>query len=316
MKQIPLFLLSLPRSGSTLVQRVLASHEEISTAPEPWILLPQLYAMREGGAYAEYGQVPSSRAIREFADGLPGGREAYLEELRSFALGLYRRASDGRGRYFLDKTPRYHFIAEELHALFPDARFIYLWRNPLAIVASISETWGEGRWTVDRWHTDLFDGLINLTDAFEAHADRVCSVRYEDLVTDPANAWPPLFDYLGLDFDPGFLTSFTGVPLEARMGDATGKKRYGALSTESLERWKRTLDGPVRKRWCRNYLATIGERRLALMGYDQGELLRSLDETAHGQGHIASDLARATYARADRAGRGSAARLLWWKRKE
>lgn len=316
MTQIPLFLMSLPRSGSTLVQRVLAAHEEISTASEPWILLPQLYAMREEGAYAEYGQVPSSRAIREFADGLPGGREAYLEELRNFALRLYRRASDGRGRYFLDKTPRYHFIAEDLHGLFPNGRFIYLWRNPLAIVASISETWGEGRWTVDRWHADLFDGLVNLTDALEAHADTAYSVRYEDLVSDPANAWPPLFDYLGLNFEPGLLTSFTGVALEARMGDPTGTKRYDALSTQPLEKWKRTLAGPVRKRWCRHYLETMGERRLALMGYDLGELLRSLDETAHGQMHVASDLARATYARADRAGRRSAARLLWRKRED
>ena len=99
------------------------------------------------------------------------------------------------------------------------------------------------------------------------------------------------------------------------MGDPTGTKRYDALSTQPLEKWKRTLTGPVRKRWCRHYLETIGERRLALMGYDLGELLRSLDETANGQGHVASDLARTTYARADRAGRRAGARLLWRKRK-
>lgn len=314
MTQSPLFLMSLPRSGSTLVQRVLAAHEEVSTAPEPWILLPQLYSMRETGAYTDYGQVPSSRAIREFAERLPGGRAAYEEELRNFALGLYRRASGGKGRYFLDKTPRYHFIAEDLHGLFPDARFIYLWRNPLAIVASISETWGGGRWTVDRWHTDLFDGLVNLTAAFEAHADTVISVRYEDLVSDPANAWPPLFDYLGLEFEPGLLTSFTRVEQEARMGDPTGTRDYQGLSTQPLEKWRRTLAGPVRRRWCRRYLEALGESRLALMGYDLGELLRSLDETAHGRGHVASDLARTTYARADRAGRRAAARLLWRKR--
>src|SRR5919107_2181016 len=40
----PLFLLSLPRSGSTLAQRILAAHGGIATTSEPWILLPYLYA--------------------------------------------------------------------------------------------------------------------------------------------------------------------------------------------------------------------------------------------------------------------------------
>jgi hypothetical protein len=40
----PLFLLSLPRSGSTLAQRILAAHAGIATTSEPWILLPYLYA--------------------------------------------------------------------------------------------------------------------------------------------------------------------------------------------------------------------------------------------------------------------------------
>jgi hypothetical protein len=39
----PLFLLSLPRSGSTLAQRILAAHGGIATTSEPWILLPYLY---------------------------------------------------------------------------------------------------------------------------------------------------------------------------------------------------------------------------------------------------------------------------------
>lgn len=42
----PLFLLSLPRSGSTLAQRFLAAHDAIARASEPWILLPYLYTLR------------------------------------------------------------------------------------------------------------------------------------------------------------------------------------------------------------------------------------------------------------------------------
>jgi sulfotransferase family protein len=307
----PIFLLSLPRSGSTLVQRVLASHEEVATTPEPWVLLPQVYAMRERGAYAEYVQVSAARAIREFAQGLPGGAADYDDELRAFVLRLYARAAPSAPTYFLDKTPRYHLIVEELFRLFPDARFIFLWRNPLAVAASIVETWAGGRWAVDRWRVDLFDGIENITTGFETHVDRAIAVRFEDLVSDPSTSWSPIFDHLGLAFDPALLSAFAKTRLEARMGDPTGADSYGELSTEPLDKWKRTLSGPVRKRWARTYLEWIGDHRLSLMGYDLATLRGELDAIPSGGRHVGSDVARGSYWRLDRVGREQAARLLW-----
>ncbi len=310
----PIFLLSLPRSGSTLVQRVLGAHEEVSTAPEPWVLLPQVYAMRERGMYAEYGQVPSARAIREFVERLPGGPDDYTAELRSFIVALYARASEGRGTYFLDKTPRYHFIAEDLYRIFPDAGFVFLWRNPLGVVASIVETWAGGRWNVERWRSDLFEGVANIVAGYEAHADRSFAVGYEQLVSDPLQAWPPLFDYLELSFDPSLLSSFSAVRLKARMGDPTGSQEYDTLSTDPVDKWKRTLGTPVRRRWCRSYLQWIGEHRLGVMGYNLGGLLAELDSVPRTPGKLGSDLARGAYGWGNRVGRRTAARILWRKR--
>ncbi|MBT8101022.1 MAG: sulfotransferase, partial [Gammaproteobacteria bacterium] len=50
----PVFLLSLPRSGSTLLQRMLMTHPAISSVPEPWLLLPIFYPRRTSGHSAEY----------------------------------------------------------------------------------------------------------------------------------------------------------------------------------------------------------------------------------------------------------------------
>jgi hypothetical protein len=308
--QVPIFLLSLPRSGSTLVQRVLASHDEISTTPEPWLLLPQVYAMRERGAYAEYGQIPASRAIREFAERLPNGEEDYRDELRRFILALYARASGGSGAYFLDKTPRYHLVLEDLFRIFPDARYVFLWRNPLAVVASIVETWAQGTWKLERWRTDLFDGLANMVDAFERHAELSCSVRYEQLITDPLRAWPLIFEHLGLRFEPSILDRFATVDLKARMGDRTGSRRYDALSMEPLTRWPSTIVNPIRKRWCHSYLEWIGERRLSIMGYDISQLERELDAIPTGVSLLGSDLVRGSYWRAQTIRREAALRLL------
>ena len=52
--QAPIFVFSLPRSGSTLLQRVLMSHNDISSVAEPWILLPQIYSLKKEGTLSEY----------------------------------------------------------------------------------------------------------------------------------------------------------------------------------------------------------------------------------------------------------------------
>jgi sulfotransferase family protein len=310
MSQRPIFLLSLPRSGSTLLQRVLTAHDEISTAPEPWLLLPQLYALRERGATAEYGHVPASRAIREFANALPNGHADYQDELRAFVLRLYEKASGGEGAYFLDKTPRYYFIADELFGLFPDAKFIFLWRNPLAVVASISETWGRGRWNLERWRHDLFEGIPALVAARQAHPGASIELRYEDLISDPHEALRPVFDYLEIPYATDLVTSFTTVRLEARMGDRRGPEQYGALSTDPLDKWKGVVSTVVRKRWCRRYLEHVGGERLAVMGYDLPTLVAELDSTSTGLRHLGSDLFWSPASRVARVRREAVARML------
>ena len=308
----PIFLLSLPRSGSTLTQRVLASHPAVATAPEPWILLPLLYAVRERGAFAEYGHGAAARAIKSFMSRVPGGTKAYRDEVRRLILGLYGRAA-GEGRaYFVDKTPRYHFVVEELFELFPEAKFVFLWRNPLGVTASIVETWSGGRWNLERWRMDLFDGLGSLVEACRRHPEQAYAVRYEDLVEDSNAAWPALFSYLELEFDPQVLTAFSEIQITGRMGDSLGMQRYRSLSTEPLEKWRATVSrSALRREWCRRYLEWIGEDRLELMGYRLEELLAELRSLPAGMGSAAADARSIAYGRLGRAGRERAAALLW-----
>ena len=296
--QRPLFLMSLPRAGSTLVQRVLAAHDQIATASEPWLLLPQIYIIKGRGMYAEYNQRLATEALSDFMQELPGGPDDYFAELRQFVLQLYRRASRDGAHYFLDKTPRYHLVAADVFRLFPDAKFIFLWRNPLAVVSSLVETWAGGKWSPHRWRVDLFDGLANLVSAYEGHADEVCAVRYEDLISSPEASWPRLFEYLEIPFDPESLTGFQRVELKGRMGDPSGSRQYQALSKEPLKKWMRSLDNPFRKAWCRRYLNWVGEHRLSLMGYCLDDLLRELEGMPVRPRRLGSDVARAAYGQA------------------
>jgi sulfotransferase family protein len=264
----PLFVFSLPRTGSTFLQGMLHRHSQISTPNETWLLLPYLYSLRAEGVYAEYGHRGAAQAITELCRSI-GGRDAYLEEVRELALRVYQRASAPGSVYFVDKTPRYHLVVEDILTLFEDGRFVFLWRNPLAVVASMLDS-GIG---VGRHKIDLFAGLANLVSAFTHHGDRCLALRYEDLVADAGGQMSRVLGYLEL---PG---EDVALPVDR----------------EPLEKWQRVLGTPLRRAWCRRYLRWIGDERLRAMGYDLNELLGDLSRLPV-RPHLAADLSLAAQA--------------------
>jgi hypothetical protein len=290
----PLFLLSLPRSGSTLVQRVLAGSPEISTASETWLLMPFL-AATESESLPSRGawDVTAAEGIADFGRELPAGLDSYRRAVHDFAIDLYEQAAEDGATYFLDKTPPYAHFLPELARTFPEARFIALFRNPLAVVASVVETFSGGRWEPDRYPLSLYTALEALISSTQTHPDRVHPVRFEDLATGDPGSWRGLMDFLGLGFDPDSLGDFDRVALNGRLGDKHGTARYSRLSAEPLGKWKQTIDNPLRRAWCRRYLDWIGPQRLEVMGYDHAELRRELDATPVGRRHLATDSMRA-----------------------
>jgi hypothetical protein len=152
----PLFIFSGPRSGSTVVQRILASHSQVATASEPWLLLPLLAPL--------YDRLPAPGprdplvrdAVADFVGQLPRGRDDYRAAAREMALSLYAKAAQHDVAYFVDKTPPYHLIVDEVVETFPEGRFLFLFRNPLSVVASTVELFDAGRWEVTRYHMALF----------------------------------------------------------------------------------------------------------------------------------------------------------------
>jgi hypothetical protein len=273
-----------------MLQHVLASHSGIATGPEPWILLPLLSSMRATGTYADYGQRLLRTSLAQFHQALPRGTEDYLDAIRAFAMTLYGKASRGDAQYFVDKSPPYSLVVEEVIRLFPDGKFIFLWRNPLAIVASTIRTRGGGKWRVFRTNAQLFDGLANLVAAWEKYGDRAWAVRYEDLVSGPEAEISRLTDYLDMPFDAGVLSRFGATrPNGMKHVDPS---EYDTINEEPLGKWKRTLTNPLRKAWCRRYLQWIGEQRLATMGYDLDELLHELAACPTNASYLISDAVR------------------------
>lgn len=286
----PAFVLSLPRSGSTLLQRLVSAHSQVATTAEPWLLLAPLQALRHEDVYAAYGHRVAATALQDLCGRLAGGEDAYLAAVAMMARRIYAELSPPGTAVFVDKTPRYCLVVDELLRAFPDAPIVVLHRSPLAILASISDTWLDGRWRPHLHKVDLYLALERLLEAQMADPDRFLTVRYEDLVATPEPTLRAVLGHLDLGWEPAVLEAFTAVSVSGPVGDPTGILAYDAVSTAPLEKWRRSLASPVRTAWCDRYLRWIGADRLALMGYDINELRRALSTSRGGWARAPRDV--------------------------
>lgn len=284
------FIISQPRAGSTLLQRLLATHPQIQTIGEPWLAIPFVYALREKGVSSEYIHVSLAQGFGEFVSKLPGGRADYFREVRAMLERMQQKISAPGKTYFLDKTPRYHLILDELAEIFPDAKFIVLWRNPLAVVASILNTWQKGRFDLRYYEQDIFRGPLNILNFVEKRAPSICELRYEDLVARPDENIRRVTEFLELPPLSSVVLPEKDPLKEARLGDKTGIHRFQGISAAPAEEWKGAFASPLRKFWAKRYLEFLGAEPLKKMGYSADELLATIQSEGTSIPQLANDV--------------------------
>jgi tetratricopeptide (TPR) repeat protein len=189
----PIFVVGLPRSGSTLIEQILATHSQVEGTTE----MPYLGVISERLA-ATIRSAPYPALLGELeATDFAGLGEAYLDAARG-----HRRL--GRSR-FIDKMPENFQHVGLIHLALPNARIIDVRRSPLAGgLAIFRQHFGQGR----RYAYDLRDiGLfyrdyVDLMSCWDAALPgRVHRVIYEDLVENPQMEIRRLLDYCGLPFE-------------------------------------------------------------------------------------------------------------------
>jgi len=183
-----IFIVGMPRSGTTLTEQMLARHPLVHGAGE----LPDadsvlLRARREG-----YPDLPAPEM------------QALAEKLR--ARFRDHLASHGKPR-LVDKMPANYWHVGMLAAAFPQARFLHMIRDPADTCLSCwQQTFA---FAMQPWQHD-FDELAHahvLKDRLMAHwqailPDRILPLRYEELVADPVGQSQRLAQFLGLDWRP------------------------------------------------------------------------------------------------------------------
>ena len=202
-----IFLISLPRSGSTMLQAVLATHSEIHSASESWVALAPLMFWQQGACEFNFNVRVAKGALKSFFENANISESDLRDINRQYLLNFYGRSLDQSGKTrFLDKTPRYYEILPELYRVFPDAKYIILHRNPADVFLSILRTWVKDDPEKLFYYKRDLTVAIGKINAFEAeNQENVVSLRYEDLVDNPEEQVSSLCSFIGVNYQPGML---------------------------------------------------------------------------------------------------------------
>ena len=236
-----IFVVGLPRSGTTLVQGMLNSHPGVRAFPESRFydalvhgnrfskygksglgaFSPRLFARRTRAKLRTLAGIPGSRALKvglRFFE--TAGLQAYCERLirsatriDSLNQAFVSTLDEVSSGAWSEKTPAHLFRIPLIERLVPNAKFIHITRNSQDTIASI---WDAAQ-KFDAWHwvRDNPDPLNRLAD-FCNNGMQISQrlkdspshhvLAYEDLVTDPLSCAKKMARHCGLDFDKNMLS--------------------------------------------------------------------------------------------------------------
>ena len=305
------FVVGCPRSGTSLVRRILDAHRELAMLPEThWI--PELFKARAGvteDGIVTSKLVPTLLAHPRFArlginpDELrrlanQGRPRTYAE----FVTALFDAYAAAHGKKLAgDKTPGYAREIATLRRLWPQARFVHLirdgrdvclsalsWERKAADFERRFPTWRDDPVTTAalwwRWHVE-----IARRQGAGLGRSRYYELRYEDLVREPEMACRRLCDFLHLPFEDAMLRFHEG---RTRSKPGLSAKRAWLPVTAGLRAWRAELPAEDVERFESAAGVLIDQ-----LGYQRGAPEPSADRLAH-----AKQMARAFRSRLPRTG--------------
>jgi len=245
------FVISPPRAGSTLLQRMMGAHAEIFTHPEPHLITPIAHLGVYGNVdKAPYDHINAAEAITAFIEDLPRGEQDYLDALRAYTDTLYgRMLSTSKRSYFLDKTPANALVLPFLRRLYPDAKYVVLTRHPLAIFSSYANSFFDGDWQAAHAFNPLLERYVPAMASFlKERPVPLLHLAYEDLVTGPEAQLERVFAFLGLQHDPDAVRYGEAVPGKKGMGDPITVDTQDRPVTDHVDKWAAELAHDAAKR--------------------------------------------------------------------
>ncbi len=227
----PVFIVGMPRSGTTLSEQMLAAHPQVAGVGEA------PFASRAFWQFAR--QRPETldvaEAMLQAPDRLRGAAQWHLRQLE----GLVEKQGEGQALRIVDKMPDNYSLLPWLLALFPRAKIIHLRRDPRDVAVSCWMTqFGVIRWAFDETHlARRIEDYLRLTAHWRAVAGhRWLELDYEALVNEPETQLQRVFRFMELDFHPDCL-AFHQNRNAVRTASITQVRQ--PLYKSATERWRR-----------------------------------------------------------------------------
>jgi len=224
----PIFIVGLPRSGSTLIEQILASHSMVEGTME----LPDIIAMakRLGGGKVRGGTYPS--VLAELSpEEIKALGEEYLARTR------VQRKTDRP--FFIDKMPNNAQHVGFIHLILPNAKIIDARRHPMgACFSAFKQHFARGQaYTYDlndvgRYYADYAELMARFD---EAAPGRVHRVLYEDMIENTEAEVRSMLSYLGLPFEQACLEFHTNA---RAVRTASSEQVRQPIYSGAVEQWR------------------------------------------------------------------------------
>jgi hypothetical protein len=281
------FVIGSPRSGTTMLMRMLNVHEDIYTRPEPHLLTPLAHL----GYYAyvdkaPYDQFQAAQSVKGFVADLPGGEQDHVDALRAYSDTMYGRMLEPTGKkYFLDKTPAYALILPFLAKVFPRAKYVVLTRHPFAIFSSFAKSFFDNDWEAAHHFNPILERYVPALARFIRREDvPFYHVRYENLVADPEGQMRALCETIDLPYQESMI-NYGDKKVDGKgLGDPIGVGADKRPNTKSVDKWALEVKGnPKRIALLEKMVKHLEDEDLATWGYTRDNLWDPLADVDEGK---------------------------------
>jgi tetratricopeptide (TPR) repeat protein len=209
----PIFVVGLPRSGAALLEGILAAHAEVGAAGELLDFGQALVtAVRRAGVAPGQSLVDASLGIDFAALG------------QDYVRGAREAAPEGR-RLFVDRLPSNYMYCGLIRRALPGARIVHVTRDPMDLGYSIFRTRFGGAYPYSCDQSEIADQIAcheRTMRHWKTVVGGIETVRFEDLLVDPAGTARRMFEALGLSWESGWGAALGGV---AGAGRIVGRSR-------------------------------------------------------------------------------------------
>jgi len=290
----PIFVVGMPRSGTTLLAALLSAHSEIAIGPETayfdlvWKPLEREQGLTQWGKVearlkeffvkpsVALMNLPEADLLEEFR--LASERQQ-LSHRKMLSRMMQMYAALQKKTRWGEKTPGHFLYLPAIKSEFPEAEIIYIVRDPRDIHLSLANVaWNDGNAFNHALQWREYQAISVRYQKRYGHS--FTQVLYEDLITDPTNVLRQLTSQVGISFEEGMLERYQTQPLFDVKDEPWKRKVASPIDASNAGKWRTQLPSDelgIFSRLCGSQLVELGYDLPKGSHFVVGKALKGLD---------------------------------------